>query len=313
MIRKETSNFIKVIAIFLVIFGHLDLIHNGGIYGVSLFLIISGYGMYKSNQINGLKDFWIKRIKTVLIPYSVVSIIVFLLDYLLNGKKYNFVLMIITILGGGIVSPVDKTMWYITYILYWYLVFYILNIIFTNKKLTIMVSFIIGISMYIFINFAIPSLTVIKLYSIMFPTGMFLAYLSNFKYNRKYKLNISIISLIVCIFTYNINYGNAAVNPIFLVFICIFIIYLIEVFYKEKNFITYISNISFYMYLFEAILMWKFTYIFCINNYYISLIIYFFVLISISILFEKIFDMIYDKKILNKFKNINRKISKYKE
>ena len=76
-IRKGTSNLIKVIASFLVTLGHLNFIKNAGIYGVSLFLIISGYGLFISQSNNGLYNFWYKRASTVLLPYSILTSIFF--------------------------------------------------------------------------------------------------------------------------------------------------------------------------------------------------------------------------------------------
>ena len=42
----------KAIAIILVVFGHLGFIPNGGAIGVSIFLVLSGYGIAKSSEKN---------------------------------------------------------------------------------------------------------------------------------------------------------------------------------------------------------------------------------------------------------------------
>lgn len=288
-IRKETTNLIKVIAIFLVIFGHLKWINNGGIYGVSLFLIISGYGISKSTLKNGLDRYWNKRITTVLIPYSVLTLVVFILDFILNNKYYGIPKTVITILGGGIISPFDGSMWYITYILYWYLIFYLSKRVVKNSKLLVIINIILGFSMYIFISIFMSGLTVIKLYSLMFPLGILMGNINN---NLLKKTTLCIISLIVAIFSYNITFGNDAVSVISLTFISLFIILTTDLFYKENKIVTYISNISFYMYLFEGILIWEFGYIFEIDNYAISVVVYFMAVIILATIYKKIYNNI---------------------
>lgn len=54
--------------------------------GVSLFLILSGYGIELSVKKNGLNKFWIKRFFRVLVPYILTEFIFFIVQ----GKDLSF-------------------------------------------------------------------------------------------------------------------------------------------------------------------------------------------------------------------------------
>ena len=72
---NNKSLFLKGIAILLVLIGHtFGSNYKLGVFGVNLFLILSGYGIYKSFNKNGLKDYFKKKIEKVYIPYLLVTI-----------------------------------------------------------------------------------------------------------------------------------------------------------------------------------------------------------------------------------------------
>lgn len=79
--------------------------------GVSLFLILSGYGLHQSYKKNGLEGFWSKRLFRVILPYYAISFLLCFLLGELSGAKIVQILIF-------------KPMWYISYLLVWYLLFY---------------------------------------------------------------------------------------------------------------------------------------------------------------------------------------------
>lgn len=143
MISKDQSISWKFIAIFLVVFGHLGFIPHGGAIGVAVFLWLSGYGLVNSFKIHGLDRYWKKRISTIYIPYVVwalivSSILVFMNSTVLTSR--NLLLILLSILGNPR-NVFDPTMWYISYAMLNYLVFYVCYRYFTNKAYRIILVF----------------------------------------------------------------------------------------------------------------------------------------------------------------------------
>ena len=75
----EYTNILRCIAIFMVMMQHLAGFILDSRYftpfggaGVCIFLIISGYGLTKSSQKNGLKDFWKKKFFRVFFPWFLI-------------------------------------------------------------------------------------------------------------------------------------------------------------------------------------------------------------------------------------------------
>lgn len=115
LLNKTTTTSIKGIAILLVIIAHVGHVGFGirllvplGCFGVSVFLILSGYGLMESYSRNGLKDFWRKRVLRVLLPYLIW--ICFYSIYLLISHKP--------------ITSHDIRYWFVEYIIIWYVAFY---------------------------------------------------------------------------------------------------------------------------------------------------------------------------------------------
>lgn len=117
---RTGSTMLKGAAILLVLLGHAGIVRMGGAGGVALFLILSGYGLNSSCESRGLKGYWRKRIRKVWLPYFFVG----LLDvFVLKVRGAGAVLC--TLLGLDLGLIADLTMWYISYIFYWYLAYYL--------------------------------------------------------------------------------------------------------------------------------------------------------------------------------------------
>lgn len=79
--------------------------------GVSLFLIISGYGIECSYRDSGLKLYWLKRILTVMVPYWIVQVVAYIY---FEGEGDGLVDCLLMIKGN----------WYVPYIMMCYLIFW---------------------------------------------------------------------------------------------------------------------------------------------------------------------------------------------
>lgn len=67
--------------------GVLRYIMHLGLYGVDMFLLLSGMGLYYSmKKNNGIKVFYMKRMKKVLVPYLIMAIPLFAIIDLLSGR-----------------------------------------------------------------------------------------------------------------------------------------------------------------------------------------------------------------------------------
>lgn len=131
------SNQAKGIAILLIIVGHLwvhvssqkpALVFSAE--GVSLFLILSGYGLTMSHLVSpySLKQFLSKRINRVYYPYWIATVFIIGLDYLLLNRNYSSFDILLTTVGINLsqtTKHLDYARWYITFILFWYIIFYL--------------------------------------------------------------------------------------------------------------------------------------------------------------------------------------------
>ena len=115
----EDSTILRGIAILFVLLGHTDYYDWGGAGGVVLFLILSGYGMNLSCRKGGLERYWNKRLRKVYFPYLMVALFV-LAGWRIRSKR----VILCTLLGLDLGLIADPTMWYISFILLWYLVYY---------------------------------------------------------------------------------------------------------------------------------------------------------------------------------------------
>ena len=131
LITKESTLEIKGIAILMVIIGHVSsrygssVLNYMGAFGVALFLFISGYGLVMSYNKNGLNNFFKKRFINVFIPYVAITTIWIIFD-LIKGKIYSLKTYVLLLIGFDYNRTIDETMWYISIILLWYIIFYII-------------------------------------------------------------------------------------------------------------------------------------------------------------------------------------------
>ncbi len=113
--KKETTTFLdktqtdqlKGIAILLVVLGHLWVhvsrvraIPALGDYAVSLFLILSGFGLSISQITKTINsNFIFKRFRRVIIPYWLITLFILVADFLLLNKTYSITDVMATFAG----------------------------------------------------------------------------------------------------------------------------------------------------------------------------------------------------------------------
>jgi peptidoglycan/LPS O-acetylase OafA/YrhL len=158
MDTTETEQ-LKGLAILFVIFGHFWIHTTQNFPGiilsgeaVSLFFILSGYGLMKSygrNQKQKPGFFFLKRIKRVMIPYWLSTILFLILDYIILNRLYGISDIVLTFLGVNItkeIKHIDYVRWFISLLLFWYISFAFVTSFF--KKKILMVLFLISLFIY---------------------------------------------------------------------------------------------------------------------------------------------------------------------
>lgn len=148
-INRNNTTILKGLAILGIVIGHIWGRYTrfytpvGGI-GAALFLILSGYGLQMSYKKNGMKNFWKKRIFTVLIPYIISRILSIPLWWSTTDSLIDI------LLDFTLIKPRYAYGWYLNHILICYIVFGILQIYIHNNKLKRILACIIagGFSLY---------------------------------------------------------------------------------------------------------------------------------------------------------------------
>lgn len=141
---RQHTTALRGIAILMIVVGHISgtfhtvVLNPIASVGVTLFMILSGYGLTCSYNKSGLKGFWQKKYLRVILPYFFVIII-----WLMNKHEFSFNRFLLEVTG------LQTTYWYIAYQIKWYLVFFIImSLFYTHRFVFFVLS---SISMFFFL------------------------------------------------------------------------------------------------------------------------------------------------------------------
>ena len=125
------TNLLKGIAAILIVISHIGNKYGiryftplGGI-GVSVFLMLSGYGLLLSYKKKGLNNFLARRFSGILIPYWIVVIIYSFINIDIFNI-YDFIMQIL------LIKTIPYT-WFVQYIIILYIAFYVIFKIFPEN------------------------------------------------------------------------------------------------------------------------------------------------------------------------------------
>ncbi len=207
LLDKTQTNQLKGIAILLIVISHLwfhvssnRAIPMLGDYSVTLFLMLSGFGLTRSlaNRRLFLGDFISRRLRKVMVPYWIVTIIIILLDYIMLNRTYSIRNIISTFMGynlNPVLREIDYARWFITLLLIYYIAFFLANRFLSNGK-AIICLILFGIFLMLLKHFGILHLGKYN-QAIAFPIGCLLAYYYN---DLSYLSNNTMIYLFLIIF-----------------------------------------------------------------------------------------------------------------
>lgn len=293
MFDRQLTEQLKGVAILLVVLGHLFVtkffntsihaVNYLGAQGVAIFLILSGYGLTQSFFIKGMdRTFLLRRVKTVLLPYSLVTLVWVVLDYF-YGKAHSLKIVGLSLLGFDFQLTFDATMWYISFILMWYLIFYVTFRLSIPNLLRVIILF--GFA-YIFRYHSRDPLTEQVywqwgLHAFMFPIGVVWALIASKFELRSWMLypmmGIGVLSLIFYVF--NVKNNDSGLGPYMLsnFSFAVAIMALFLVFRSldaNLRVLRFVGSISYEIYLLEAVLMYKYSLLYLLPNKGLSLGIY---------------------------------------
>jgi peptidoglycan/LPS O-acetylase OafA/YrhL len=152
--RSQTEP-LRGIAILLIMLGHLwvhvsqrraDPVFSGE--AVAIFFVLSGYGLTVSMRRGNrsLRHFVSHRIRRVMVPYWLATILLVALDAAILRRTYSAKDLVLTSLGFNFspaVTSIDYVRWYLSLLLLWYILFYVANALLDGAK-ALVALFVVG-------------------------------------------------------------------------------------------------------------------------------------------------------------------------
>ena len=257
---KSKSTILKGIAIAFVLLGHTGYYSWGGAGGVALFLILSGFGIDRSFQNNRREMYWNKRVRKVWLPYSLVGIFdVIVLQA--RGKRQ----IICTILGLDFGLIVDKTMWYISFILLWYLAYYLLSfplswIKKSGAKEAFKLMGLVGTAFllrYLHYKGVWHSSSGANLYVLAFPIGVGFSILGRLNTKEHFvKLLWLVVLFVSATYLFKVYWGvYTSTKALAMAIQPVAILQLIEIQGRIKHFLLWLGKFAYPIYLFEGLFL----------------------------------------------------------
>lgn len=157
----------------------------GGI-GVAVFLMLSGYGLTLSWEKSGHKAWWRKRLLSTFLPY-------FLLEVIAYWPFHEFTVQGF-LLDITMIAPRYINGWYLTYLLMWYVAFYIVMRIPIRQSFRICIFAILSVASFIAFAKSVPLRAE---QSVSFLIGVIFAGLSQDRIKMIYKLRYGLIAMVV--------------------------------------------------------------------------------------------------------------------
>lgn len=167
-IQRRKTRFLDVtetdqlrgIAILFIVVGHLwvhvsnarpAIILSGE--GVSLFLILSGFGLTRSHlkKPYSIRRFISKRFRRLFVTYWLATIVIMTLDYVLLQRTYTLSDILMTFMGVNITETtkhIDYARWFITFLIFWYGAFLLASRQEENRGFLLILA---GISIFVFL------------------------------------------------------------------------------------------------------------------------------------------------------------------
>jgi peptidoglycan/LPS O-acetylase OafA/YrhL len=133
---RSTSQTLKAIAIFWMVCGHFYAFYVGGTtilrnaaeWGVLIFLIVAGMGLTKSYDFNNCgKKYIQRRLSKIMFGLWLTLALFYILDFFLLSTTYPWYEIALSFAGIIKKASPNATLWFISFILYLYVVFFLIS------------------------------------------------------------------------------------------------------------------------------------------------------------------------------------------
>lgn len=144
-ISKEESTVLKAVSILTVILTHangaqafvgIPILHNSVFTsllcqgGMCTFLLLSGYGLYCSYQNKGFDGWWDNKFEKIFFPAIVIQSLWYVISqlyiYIVNHDiQIDYSTIVLDILCFNPHNGIDGSVWYLSYLLFCYTMFYV--------------------------------------------------------------------------------------------------------------------------------------------------------------------------------------------
>ncbi|EQA4282969.1 acyltransferase family protein [Cronobacter dublinensis] len=265
LITKEATRNSKAIAIVCVMVGHLISSHKTAFplylqefatFSVGVFLFLSGYGLTKSIESNGLKNFLTKKFLSVYIPFVLATLVtsIYRGAYETNPQEVIFT---ITYLSAHL--KIDPTMWFVYFISAWYVSFYVIFLIFKSNYLRIIALFAISILLS---NFPSKSYSYVlhsmfSLHAFTFPLGVLISLFVHTSKKQNILISGSLVLAFVGAFYAMVNHYNIPVVMINSIIFAITLPLIFSIIDFSNRLIAFLGAYSYEIYLFGGIFRWN--------------------------------------------------------
>lgn len=303
MITKEEACIVKFFSLIFIIFAHFygwiakDSVIAATKFGasisqcgVSLFLLLSGYGLYKSYQRNALQKFWYKRFTRIYISFLLVIIPQFLLEVWKYHENIRDMYIVSTCLSALGVYPnniIDGTMWFIPFIMLQYFVFWCTFRFQSHMRIMLVgeaLIYLIFKKCFIWVNEN-------DIYAIVFMLGVLYA-VNEIKMEWIYNKFTGYISLFIYIITLAF-YDAAIIRMINCLSLMSLMLCIVHAVYNGRckrilNKILILGNISYELYLTEAIFFFNPIIYDWIGYNYLGLLVHILSILILAIVINKL-------------------------
>lgn len=262
MISKTSTSSLKGIAILLVVVGHLVTnrflpwpheLRYFASFGVSIFLILSGYGLAASYNKNGLDNFFKKKFIGVYFPFMLSTILLSIFSMKMLISPLN---VLTTLAFINFDLTLDGTMWYIYFIAIWYVFFFFSFRATSNNLIRLAILFGLGL-MFIYLdpfrnhtNLSFQT----KLHALTFPIGVMLFLLREklIRLRQTLFLTFTISFMIsICVLWGKFDYFTFGLCGVLMALSLFFLSSLVEI---NWNCLVISGFYSYEIYLFEGVM-----------------------------------------------------------
>lgn len=283
---------LKGIAIIFVLLGHLEILPVAQ-WGVGLFLFLSGYGVTVSFQKKGLDYFFARKILKVWLPYVFLFLLELLIDAL-KGQYYPLSNLLLSFFGLNLSPQVDMSMWFVGYIMLWYIViFFVFKYTPPQQILPGLLLAVIPVLILSFPPLALKA-SGCWWYLFAFPLGVVAAFesrrINNFLACKSSRW-LLFLCLGVSIVLYPMDSYFSFFAEIYLItLLCVWggsILHVGRVFILKST-----GKISYEIYLFEAVLIWKYPVLSFTDIFFINIVFFIAILLLLSCIYKELMQMI---------------------